>query len=245
MSQESPKTEEPAEPTELAWDPGRVRQFIIGEITLGELEGIDKAAQYKMAETGFQLLQQGKLDDAKKVFEGLLTLDPRDAYFHMVLGSIAQRRNQFEDAEKHYSRSLRINPYSPSALANRGEVRVELGRLLEGLDDLRQSVKEDPGAREAATQRARALIPVVESRLAAAAAHPAVPEEVTEAAAPTVGGDPEDTLEERTEPKTAAHPGGPADKKKAAAPVGKSASSAPKSAPKKPSTAAKSPPKKK
>lgn len=205
MSQESPKTEEPAEPTELAWDPGRVRQFIIGEITLGELEGIDKAAQYKMAETGFQLLQQGKLDDARKVFEGLLSLDPRDAYFHMVLGSIAQRRNQFEDAEKHYSRSLRINPYSPSALANRGEVRVELGRLLEGLDDLKQSVREDPGAREAATQRARALIPVVEAKIAAVQAGPVVPEEVTEAAAPTVGSDPEDTLEERTEPKTAAH----------------------------------------
>lgn len=242
MSQETSKTQEPAEPTELAWDPGRVRQFIIGEITLGELEGIDKAAQYKMAETGFQLLQQGKLDDAKKVFEGLLTLDPRDAYFHMVLGSIAQRRNQFEDAEKHYSRSLRINPYSPSALANRGEVRVELGRLLEGLDDLKQSVREDPGAREAATQRARALIPVVEARIAAARAAPPVPEEITEAAAPTVGTDPEDTLEERTEPKTAAHAA------KANATPAKGTPAAPASraaAPKKPAAAPKGPAKKK
>ncbi len=205
MSQESPKTEAPAQPERVAFDPGRVRQFIIGEITLGELEGIDKAAQYKMAETGFQLLQQGKLDDAKKVFEGLLTLDPRDAYFHMVLGSIAQRRNQFEDSEKHYSRSLRINPYSPSALANRGEVRIELGRLVEGLEDLKQAVKEDPGAREAATQRARALIPVVQERVRIASGVTPSVEEVTEASAATAAPRAEDTLEERTEPKAVTH----------------------------------------
>jgi tetratricopeptide (TPR) repeat protein len=243
MSQESSKTEGSPEPERVAWDPGRVRQFIIGEITLGELEGIDKAAQYKMAETGFQLLQQGKLDDAKKVFEGLLTLDPKDAYFHMVLGSIAQRRNQFEDSEKHYSRSLRINAYSPSALANRGEVRVELGRLAEGLEDLKQAVKEDPGAREAATQRARALIPVVEDRMRGASSpQVVVPEEVTEAAAPTV----EDTIEERTEPKAPTQSTPVADTKKSTtAPAIKSTSSALEAAPKKPTTSAKSAPKKK
>lgn len=227
MSQESSKTEASAEPERVAWDPGRIRQFIIGEITLGELEGIDKAAQYKMAETGFQLLQQGKLDDAKKVFEGLLSLDPRDAYFHMVLGSIAQRRNQFEDSERHYSRSLRINPYSPSALANRGEVRVELGRLAEGLEDLKQAVKEDPGAREAATQRARALIPVVEDRMRTATVPVVVPEEITEAAAPTAA----PPAEDRTEPK--------------AATVSKVEAAPKKSAPKKPATGAKASAKKK
>ena len=241
MSQESPKTEAPAEPERVAFDPGRVRQFIIGEITLGGLEGIEKAAQYKMAETEVQLLQQGKLDDAKKVFEGLLTLDPRDAYFHMVLGSIAQRRNQFEDAEKHYSRSLRINPYSPSALANRGEVRIELGRLIEGLEDLKQAAKEDPGAREAATQRARALIPVVQERIRGASGVVPSVEEVTEASAATVAPAADETLEERTEPKAATVE----SKKKAPAVAAKSAAAKGEAPAKKGGVAVKSPPKKK
>lgn len=118
-----------------------------------------------MAEAGFRLLQQGKYDDAKKVFQGPLTLDPGDPCFHVVLGSIAQRRNELDVADLHYSRSFRINPYSPSAWANRGEVRLELGRPLEALSDLRQAVNEDPGGRELATQRAQAFIPIVEERL--------------------------------------------------------------------------------
>lgn len=149
----------------VAWDPKRLAQFIAGVITLGELEGISKEEQYEMAKLGHQLLRQGKLDDAKKVFDGLVTLDPRDAYFHLALGSIAQRGDDLEEAEQRYGRALEIDPYSPHALANRGEVRMMLGRMVEGAKDLMRALEEDPDAVHEGTKRARATIGVVLQQL--------------------------------------------------------------------------------
>lgn len=149
----------------VAWDPKRLAQFIAGVITLGELEGISKEEQYEMARLGHQLLRQGKLADAKKVFDGLVALDPRDAYFHLALGSIAQRGDDLEEAERRYTRALEINPYSPHALGNRGEVRMMLGKMVEGAKDLTKALEEDPECTCEATKRARATIGVVLQQL--------------------------------------------------------------------------------
>ena len=139
------------------WNPERVQQFLAGQITLGDLEGISKPDQYKMAESGFRFLSEGKREKAKKVFEGLLALDPFDAYFHMALGSIAQQDGKLDDAEKSYSRALEINPFSAPALANRGEARLLLGRLADAMEDLAKAIQLDPEGKDPAVQRARGL----------------------------------------------------------------------------------------
>jgi len=151
-----------------AWHPERVKQFLRGQITLGDLEGITKPEQYEMAKIGYSYLTSGKLDKAKTVFEGLIALDPYDAYFHTALGSIAQQQNQLQEAEARYSRALEINPFSPVARAHRGEIRVMTGRLYEGAEDLLRALQEDPQAREASTVRARATLQAVKEQLQAA-----------------------------------------------------------------------------
>jgi tetratricopeptide (TPR) repeat protein len=164
-----PRESAPAEkvPAENAvpWDPRRVRMFLTGAITLGELEGISKEAQYEIAEVGHQHLQQAHYDQAKQIFDGLAVLDPHDAYFQMALGAIAQRTGALEEAEARYSRSIEINPFSCHAYANRGEVRLLTGRLVDGAKDLLRALEEDPECREIATKRARATLGVVVQEL--------------------------------------------------------------------------------
>lgn len=155
--------EPPAVP---GWNPVRLEQFLRGQITLGDLEGITKHEQYEMAKIGFSYLTSGKLAQAKTVFEGLLALDPFDAYFHTALGSIAQQEQRYDEAEERYSRALEINPFSPVALANRGEVRITVGRLADGATDLVRACEEDPNAVQPSTLRARATIQVVREQLA-------------------------------------------------------------------------------
>ncbi len=145
----------------LTYSPERLAEFLQGHISLGELEGIGKEAQYDMAESGFRCLNEGRLEDAKQVFDGLVALDPYDAYFHAALGSIAQRQDALEEADKKYTRALEINPHFPTALANRGEVRLSLGRMEEGVTDLLSALDADPEAREAATHRACILLKVI------------------------------------------------------------------------------------
>lgn len=150
---------------QLMYPPEAVAQFMAGAITLGELEGITKTDQYAMAEKGYAMLQAGKLENARTVFEGLLALDPYDAYFHLVRGSIRQRAGEYEDAEASYTKAISINPTLASAFANRGEVRLVMGKVEEGATDLVEALKADPEGKEAAVQRARATLGALKEKL--------------------------------------------------------------------------------
>ena len=155
-----------------AYDPNRLEAFLAGGITLGDLEGITKDQQYQLAKTGYDFLNEGVLDKAKTVFEGLLALDPYDAYFHTALGSIAQQSGDFEEADERYSRALEINPFSPVAFAHRGEIRLSKGMVMESIEDFVCAVREDPDGKEPATVRARALLATIKAQLEASAADP-------------------------------------------------------------------------
>ena len=72
----------------VPYGPDQLAAFIEGQITLGDLEGIPKEAQYQLAEKGYQLLEEGKFQDAQTVFQGLLALDPYDAYFLTALAPL-------------------------------------------------------------------------------------------------------------------------------------------------------------
>lgn len=146
-------------------DPRRMKQFLEGQITLGELEGISKQAQNEIAKLGHRNLLQGKLKDARKVFAGLVALDPRDSYFRLAMGSVAQRQRQNEEAERHYSDALVLDPKSVHAYANRGEVRLLLGKTVEGAKDLFEAVKLDPQGKEEVTRRAQASLNLVVAKL--------------------------------------------------------------------------------
>lgn len=147
------------------YPPQQLEAFLAGRITLGDLEGITKQEQYQMAEIGHNYLTSGKLDEAKTMFEGLLALDPFDAYFNTALGSIAQQQERLDDSEKLYSRALEINPFSCTAHGHRGEVRLQMGRLEEAIADLIKAVELDPKNEEPAAERARATLFALQEQL--------------------------------------------------------------------------------
>ncbi|MEM7049992.1 MAG: tetratricopeptide repeat protein [Acidobacteriota bacterium] len=149
----------------VGFDPRAGRQFILGQRTLGELEGISKGEQYDIARVGYAHLEDGQLGEAETVFEGLLALDPYDAYFLTALGVIAQRQERLERADRCFSRALEINPFSTTALANRGEVRLKQGRLVEAADDLVRALEEDRQGEQPSTVRARALVATMQSEI--------------------------------------------------------------------------------
>lgn len=146
-----------AAPMTLAYDAAMLNDFVLGNITLGELEGVTKKVQYEIADRGFKLLSEGKLEQAEKIYKGLITLDPFDSYFHTVLGSIHQRRDLKNEAIEEYSRALKVNPYNATALANRGEIFFQQGRVLEATQDLQAAIECDPECKEPATVRCRVL----------------------------------------------------------------------------------------
>lgn len=148
---------------DVPYTPERFAAFLEGRITLADLEGVPKEVQYEIAKMGHRYLEEGQLTKAETVYVGLLALDPFDAYFHSVVGSIKHRRGDLERARKHYDRSLELNPYAVDALANRGELNIGQHRYAEALHDLTRAVDLDTEDTPA-SQRARVLIKVILDR---------------------------------------------------------------------------------
>ncbi len=150
-------------------DPKVVEDFMRGRITLGELQGFDKGSQGKVATIGLEYLENGKFIEAENVFTGLLAMDPYEPFYFEALGSICQRREDWPNAEAWYSRALEAaaekNTRSATARANRGEVRLMMGRLEDAVDDLTQAIVEDPDFKEPTTERARRLLAEVNRQI--------------------------------------------------------------------------------
>ena len=68
------------------FSPDRVERFIMGDLTLGQLYGITIEEAYSVAELGYTFMEQGRLNEAQTVFQGLVIGNPYDAYFHTVSG---------------------------------------------------------------------------------------------------------------------------------------------------------------
>lgn len=152
----------------VAYDPDQLYAVMQGHLTLGEVEGISKKEQYRMAEVGYRFLTEGKLQKGKDVFFGLVALDPYDAYFVTCLASAHQQGGDVKEAERLYSRALAINPFQTTARAHRGELYAMSGRLSDAVADLARAMRDDPQGKDPAVRRAAVLLRAIEVQLKAA-----------------------------------------------------------------------------
>lgn len=68
--------------------------FLTGDLTLAQIEGPTAEDLYQVADLGYDLAAEGKLEDARGIPEGLYCYNPFDAYFHAALGSMEMARGQ-------------------------------------------------------------------------------------------------------------------------------------------------------
>lgn len=153
-----------------------IKGFLLGDLTLAQLEGLTAEDLYGMADVGYDLLEEGRLEDARKIFEGLNVYNPFDPYFHSVLASIYQKQDMPDEALRHYESAVELFPEDIHSWTNAGELMLELSAKYadenedvsqklfhEALCALERAVELDPAGENAASLRARALIGVVVS----------------------------------------------------------------------------------
>lgn len=135
-----------------------VTRFIMGDITASDLMGLSRDELYMIAERGYNMLTEGKLEQALSIFDGLVHLDPYDAYFYAVLGSIRQQMDDPEGALSCYEQALKLQPWNINALANRGEILFGQGKLMEAFKDFQRVMELDPEDKNPSTLRAKAIV---------------------------------------------------------------------------------------
>jgi tetratricopeptide (TPR) repeat protein len=129
-----------------------------GQATLAEYVGLSREQMYKIAQQAYQLMNRGKLEEARQIYSGLVAADPYDSVFHCHLGAVLFRMGEHEKAFDEYDAALRYNIANVDALAGRGELYIMRGDVKKGVEDLRGALEKDPQGEHPSTQRARALL---------------------------------------------------------------------------------------
>lgn len=123
-----------------------------GGVTLKEVKGYSDDELYAIAHQAYYFLLQGKLDEAKTIYEGLNAIDPRNDYYYRALGVIYHRLGDAERALRAFTNATRCAPSNLAAFINRAEVLIATGRKREALADLDHAVSI---AKDPTTQLAR------------------------------------------------------------------------------------------
>jgi predicted O-linked N-acetylglucosamine transferase (SPINDLY family) len=93
---------------------------------------------------GVVALQEGRLEQAQRLIESALKINPKDAAALGNLGTVYLRGGQLDAAHDIFERALKLRPNAPGALTNMGAVLRRLDRSREALVLLRRAYSADP-----------------------------------------------------------------------------------------------------
>lgn len=144
-------------PSELEKFQRLFAQFQAGEISFAELANIPSEFFFRIAEYAYIQFQRGNLDQAERLFEGLLLFDGKNAYYPRLLGAIAQKRKQNRKALGFYTLAVTLDPEDIVSHASRGEVAFKEGLREAALLDFEQAIALDPHQKNRWANRARFL----------------------------------------------------------------------------------------
>ena len=131
----------------------RLQKWADGKATLKDVRGYSDEELYSIARTGYYFFYQGKLEQARTVFQGLYAVNPLDPYFAKALGVVEMASGNPAGAVAAYDVALRLAPQDAGAYLGRAEVKLLQGNRSQALDDLRKaqqwSAAESPEALKA------------------------------------------------------------------------------------------------
>lgn len=131
------------EPKNPATEVDRVAQAIQrwadGRATLKDVRGYTDAELYAVARTGYAFFNQGKVSEARTVFQGLFAINPKDPYFARALAVVEWSAGNADGALTAYDVAVKLAPDDPAGYLGRAEIRISKGQRREAIDDLQKA----------------------------------------------------------------------------------------------------------
>ncbi|MFA4873745.1 MAG: hypothetical protein WC690_00220 [bacterium] len=132
--------------------------FLDDKISLAELKGISRDQLFQLSEAGYVRFKHGRLEEAEKIFQALILLDHRNAYFHAMMGAVHQKLNRPIESIMEYSQSVKINPKDIASFVNRGELYLRHKNYRKAAEDFRSAILLDMSGANLWANRARSLV---------------------------------------------------------------------------------------
>ncbi len=121
-----------------------------------------------ISELAFNLSEQGRNEEAIRLFEGLHTLAPATIYFQSALGSLYLRVGMLDKAIEYLTKVLNDTPDDLASRINRGEAFLRLGEMEKAKDDLEivsnQTANNSDNVSKMSVTRAKALYYSIENK---------------------------------------------------------------------------------
>ena len=106
-----------------------LQKWVEGTATLKDVRGYTDEELYSMARAAYFYYYEGRLDEARAVFQGLYAINPLDPYFAKALGVVELAAKNGKSALAAYDVAVRLAPGDPSAYVE-GPVRSPWARSL-------------------------------------------------------------------------------------------------------------------
>jgi len=132
--------------------------FLEDKVSLAELKGISREQLFQLSDAGFVKFKHGRMDEAEKIFQGLIVLDHRNAYFHAMMGAVHQKRDRPIEAIMEYTQAVKLNVKDVSAYVNRGEIYLRYKNYRKAAEDFRNAILLDSAGADLWANRARSLV---------------------------------------------------------------------------------------
>jgi type III secretion system low calcium response chaperone LcrH/SycD len=127
-----------AEPTDQQ-QIASLQKWADGKATLKDVRGYSDEELFSIARTAYYFFYQGKLNEARTLFQGLYAVNPLDSYVAKALGVVEHAAGNPQGALAAYDVALKISPQDSAAYVGRAEVKLSLGQKTQAVDDLKRA----------------------------------------------------------------------------------------------------------
>ncbi len=103
--------------------------------------GNEMMKKVNAANKGYQLNQQGHADEAIRVFQEMVSADPKDILGHGGLGMIYRQKGRLEDAANEY-RAILETARTTRDISNEISARISLGNIYNEQGKLDDAIRE-------------------------------------------------------------------------------------------------------
>lgn len=148
---------DPSNPQEEAKLVAALQKWADGKATLRDVRGYSDEELYAIAKTAYFFFYQGRVNEARTLFQGLYAVNPTDAYFAKALGVVELAAGNAQGAMAAYDVAIKLAPSDPQAYVGRAEVKLSMGQRAQAIEDLRKA-SSLAGEGDAVGRKAEAMI---------------------------------------------------------------------------------------
>ena len=118
-----------------------LQKWADGKLSLKEVRGYTDEQIYAVARTAYLYYHQGKLAEARTLFQGLFAVDPGNGYVARALGVVEFAAGNAQGALAAWEVAVKLEPDEPAGYVGRAEVRLAAGQRAGAVDDLKRAAQ--------------------------------------------------------------------------------------------------------